>query len=136
MGDDVPVMDLQKAYSFMYYDLLSNQLEVCLVPSTTHRARNGCCSRAVVSKNPKWYRDFCKTYEYDHRKKKAKTIIKRRDILKLLKRLSEGKIVYSKYIEHLTEIAKNIQKDNTWSNEDIKYFEQYGTLPIPFTNQF
>jgi len=129
-------MDLQKAYSFMYYDLLSNQLEVCLVPSTTYRARNGCCCRAVVSKNPKWYQDFCRTYEYDYRKKKAKTIIKRANILITLKALGEGKKPCSKYLDHLTEIAENIQKDNTWSNEDIEYFEQYGTLPIPFTNQF
>jgi len=127
---------LKEAFSYMYYDLLSNQLEVCLVPSTTHRARNGCCSRAVVSKNPKWYQDFCSAYEHDHRKKKAKTIIKRRDTLALLKRLSNGEQVRSKYREHLTDIAETIQKDLAWTTDEVKFFETYGELPMPFTDQF
>ena len=129
-------MTLRETFSYMYYDLLSNQLDVCLVPSTTHRARNGCCSRAVVSKNPKWYQDFCRTYEYDARKKKTKTIIKRANTLRALKALSDGRKSKHKYVEHLTEIAESIQKELNLSSEDMSYFEQYGELPIPFADQF
>ena len=129
-------MTLRETFSYMYYDLLSNQLEVCLVPSTTHRVRNGCCSRAVVSKNPKWYQDFCRTYEYDARKKKMKTIIKRANTLRALKALSEGRASKHKYIDHLTEIAEGIQQELSLSSEEVAFFAEYGTFPEPFKDQF
>jgi len=129
-------MTLREAFSYMYYDLLSNQLDVCLVPSTTHRARNGCCCRAVVSKNPKWYRDFCRAYEYDVRKKKPKTVIKRANTLRALKALSGGRKSKHKYVEHLTEIAEGIQKELNLSSDEVAFFEEYGTFPEPFKDQF
>jgi hypothetical protein len=97
----------QQIYEFMYYDLLSNKLDVYLIPSTNpDRANNGCCSRQVATSNPVWYQDFCSLF-LDKRKK---TIIKCKDTLELLNRLKDGKAIKSKYL--------------------------FGTFPEPFEHQF
>ena len=124
---------MNKIYEYMYWDLMSNQLTVSLVPSTDPgRAANGCCARAVEERNPQWYSEFCDLF-LDHR---GKTFIKRQYILKVLKRLYEGKPCTSKYVGYLEDIAIEIKKTMDVSDEDMEFFIMYGEFPEPFEGQF
>jgi hypothetical protein len=117
----------------MYYDLLSNKLEVYLIPSINPgRASNGCCSRQVATSNSVWYQDFCGLF-LDKRKK---SIIKRKNILELLSRLKDGKITESKYLPYLEDINETLGKELNMSNDDMAFFNEFGTFPEPFDNQF
>jgi hypothetical protein len=137
-------LDLQHAFSFMYIDLLSNYLCVEKVPSKIPEcSKDGGCILQVISKNPEWYQDFCHYYpritQYKGRvyyRKNARTIIKRKNVLSVLKILSEGRVSKSKYVEHLKEYAIQIQKDLDLSDFDVEYFSNYGELPKPFEDQF
>lgn len=126
-------MTLQEAYESMYYDLIINRLDVTLVPSINpDRAANGCCSRVVVSRNPKWYREFCGKY-LDKRKK---TIIKRKDIIRILDRLRKGNTSVSMYKEDLLDIANDMIEEEPITEDDINFFMEFGELPKPFVAQF
>jgi hypothetical protein len=126
-------MTLQEAFSFMYYDLLSNRLDVYLVPSTNpDRAKNGCCSRAVASHNPEWYKELCGMF-LDYR---GKTILKRKSILRILRLLKDGKDSVSKYQPYLRDIAERMAEDLNFSEFELRYFIEFGELPKPFEEQF
>lgn len=126
-------MTLREAYESMYYDLIINRLDVTLVPSINpDRAANGCCSRVVVSRNPKWYREFCEKY-LDERNK---TIIKRKNTLKTLDRLRNNKTTRSKYQEDLLDIANGMIEEEPVTEFDVNFFIEFGELPKPFTGQF
>jgi hypothetical protein len=117
----------------MYYDLLSNKLDIYLIPSTNpDRANNGCCSRRVATSNPAWYRDFCSLF-LDKRKK---SIIKRKEILRLLGKLKNGKTIESKYLSYLEDINETLGKELNMSNDDMAFFIEFGTFPEPFNDQF
>lgn len=123
----------QQIYEYMYYDLLSNKLDVYLVPSKNpDRASNGCCVRNVASTNPKWYQEFCSLF-LDKRKK---TIIKRKGTLILLSRLKDGKTTISKYLPYLEDINEILAKELNVSNEEMAFFIEYGAFPEPFEDQF
>jgi hypothetical protein len=117
----------------MYYDLLSNKLDVYLIPSINpDRANNGCCSRQVATSNPVWYRNFCSLF-LDKRKK---TIIKRKDILEFLNKLKDGKTIKSKYLPYLEDINETLRKELNMSNDDMAFFIEFGTFPEHFEDQF
>jgi len=127
------MLDKLKVYEYMYYDLLSNQLEVCLVPSINpDRAGNGCCARAVVQRNPKWYRDFCALF-LDTR---GKTFIKRRNVLRALNRLKDGKTTRFRWRDYLEDINETLQQDLNITETEADFFAEYGEMPTPFTDQF
>ena len=131
--------ELKDMFKYMYYDLLSNRLDVVLVPSKYPAiAADGGCIRVAVTRNPTWYQSFCLRYKRNplSKRKKPRTIIKRRETLSLLEGLMEGKDMKSKYLDHLTEIAKSLSEEMNLSHFDIEFFEMYGELPEPFTDQF
>jgi hypothetical protein len=129
-------MDIKDAYNFLYYDLVSNTLEVVLVPSQKDDIGS---IRAVCSKNPAWYQDLCKMYlrsDQSPRKKKKRTIVKRIEVLRVLDRLRKGKSTRSQFLWYLHDIAQSIAENDDISEADIQFFEQYGELPEPFRDQF
>src|SRR5262249_22352957 len=79
----------------LYDDLREHRLEVVLVPSRDPDcALRGGMIRAVQSKNPKWYSEFCERYptsRYRVRRHKSDTLIKRQHTLRALKMLAEGR---------------------------------------------
>ncbi len=98
----------------MFDELESQRLEVQLVPLNP-RLRNyneGGCKRVVVSKSPRWYSALCGRHlscrKRNHRKPDTK--IKRRSILRILKRLCDGKPSISKYAEELRRISQRLPK--------------------------
>ena len=80
-------------------DLLNDlaEQELCVVVSR--------CTRVVVSRNPAWYRNLCAAFPKHRKRPRAKkhpdTRIVRRDVLRLLERVSAGLPVRSYIIEHL-----------------------------------
>ncbi len=132
-------MRLQQSFEFMYYELLNEKLEVCLIPSLIPEiAADGGCRRAVVQANPQWYRDLCGMYPRDGstNRKNPRTIVKRQYTLKVLFRLKNGYNSRSKYAPYLRDIAEQLIKDSNITDEQINFFVQYGDLPQPFTDQF
>ena len=95
----------------MLAELSSHRLHVMLVPLNPNRRgyNEGGCKR-VCDRNPRWYSQFCSRHlssrVRNHRK--LDTRIKRRDILRILTRLSAGLPSSSKYAEELLDIARRI----------------------------
>ena len=89
-------------------ELESSQLEVILVPQR-HRTNEGGMIRVAASKNVKWYQDLCARFPSSRRRKNSAsdTKIKRQDIIKVLKNLTETGHSPSIYAPTLTSIAKN-----------------------------
>lgn len=93
----------------MLDQLESHRLEVQLVPLNPRlRGFNeGGMKRVVANKNATWYRIFCAHHlssrKRNHRKPDTK--IKRADILRILKRLTDGKPTRSKYAAELRRIS-------------------------------
>ena len=125
----------------MLGELKANKLEVILIPSQTDRRKSGCRTRAVNSRNPKWYRELCAKYprhNADPQKIKVQTQVRRKTILSVLKRLISNKPTKfgpgrkierwdtSKYDEYLLKIAQrkhdifmNASPDNYDPMEDM-----------------
>jgi hypothetical protein len=133
-------MTLRQAYEFMYYELLSNKLDVCLIPSIyPDIAADGGCYRAVSQNNPNWYSELCRQYPRDGqsiRRKKIRTIVKRQEILRTLCRLKDGYPCKSKHLCYLKDVADQLIVDSSMSDDDIRFFTTFGELPKPFTEQF
>ncbi len=95
-------------------DLLESQrLEVQLVPLNP-RMRNynaGGMKRVAANRNTKWYSDFCRRHLSSRKRNRRKwdTRIKRANILRILRRLAEGKTSRSKYAAELRQIAAKVQ---------------------------
>lgn len=92
---------------WMLDDLLGNRLEVAKLPS-----RLGGYTRVVVSQNAPWYQEFCRKYEGYRRVKKwkkARTIIKRSDTAKALRRMILGNFS-GVYAERLLEAATQLER--------------------------
>jgi len=105
-------LDLIPLLDEMYYELSSERLEVCLIPSRDPEvAAYGGMIRAVTSRNPAWYRSLCNDYPCTRAKKrkgkKDYTKIKRRDILKILERMIRNKKSNSIYAEQMLDVAKD-----------------------------
>lgn len=100
-------MTIQDYAKHMLEELEAGWLEVCKVPS-----REGGYIRVPVSVIAEWYSRFCRRYMGRRRKyPKPRTIIKRRDTIKALKHLEEGKnnTVYTK---RLVDFIENFYRYN------------------------
>ena len=95
-------------FKCLLWSLQNSSLEVILVPSRDREiASRGGMIRAVVSKNPDWYRKLCEDYPSARTRRSFKpdTKIKRNNIIKVLEKLSKGQKVRSKYVDDLRKIA-------------------------------
>lgn len=94
----------------MLAELESHQLQVMLVPLNPRlRGYNeGGCKRVACDRNVKWYRDLCLRHLSSRVRnhKKPDTKIKRRDILRILGRLADGRGSISKYAPELLAIGR------------------------------
>jgi hypothetical protein len=88
-------------------ELESSCLEVMLVP-LRRPANVGGCYRVASNRNATWYRQFCGRHlsvRMRHRRL-PDTRIKRRDIVRILSRLSTGTTSRSKYAPELIALAR------------------------------
>lgn len=96
----------------MLDELESFRLEVQLVPlNPKMRGFNeGGMKRVVANKNARWYRELCAKHLSSRKRnhRKLDTKIKRQNILRILRRLAEGKPSRSKYAAELVKISGRI----------------------------
>jgi hypothetical protein len=92
--------ELRKTAGIMRAELERSRLTVALAPCERGRANN--MIRAVDSKNPEWYRAFCRQYPSSRRRKRKKpdTAIKRANTLRALSELEQGEMK-TEYAERL-----------------------------------
>lgn len=98
---------------FMLDDLLSNQLEVCLVPGRDWQPGQASNKiRAVQTENAEWYRRFCRMYKSARKYKGThfKTAIKRRETVKALEGIVDRRSGGTIYAERLEEFIKSEAK--------------------------
>lgn len=130
-------MKLKEAYKFMLCELISNHLEVILVPSKFEDiAKDGGKIRVVVSQNADWYRQLCSKYCIKNNRKNKRTIINRKNIESILTRLSNGKSTKSKYHNDLKEFAEDYIERFDFSADELNFIELYGELPVDWNEQF
>jgi len=104
---------LQGTLEFMYQELKKNKLRVCLVkaPEQNHP---GHMIRVVENKNPWWYQELCRSYpdgrKENHLKKKPRTKLKRKAILKVLERMYIIGLSKSPYAKDILELAKEYEE--------------------------
>ncbi len=96
----------------MLDELESHRLEVQLVPLNP-RLRNwnaGGMKRVVADRNAEWYRKFCEKHPSSRKRvaRKHDTKIKRASIIRILRRLCDGKPSVSKYAEELRRIGARV----------------------------
>lgn len=77
-------------------DLESHRLTVALAPLRRPANPEG-RRRVLIDQNPKWYRELCSRHAVYRGKRKQSTRVKRRDTLRVLGRLAEGRRTWSKY---------------------------------------
>ena len=117
-NDLIPLLDE------MYFELSSERLEVCLIPSKQEGcAKDGGMIRAVCAQNPEWYQKLCFNYPCTRTKKRSNrkdhTRIKRRNVLQLLERMVRNKKSNSMYAGDLLEVAKTRKElyEIPWKNQ-------------------
>ena len=96
----------------MLEQLESHRLEVMLVPLNP-RLRGYCeggCKRVCVDVPPKWYRQLCRDNLSSRgiRRGKPDTKIKRRNVLRALTRLVDGRGYHGKYRHELLAVADRV----------------------------
>jgi hypothetical protein len=98
--------DLAAALGEMRDELDANRLEVVLVPQR-HFTNEGGMIRCAVSKNAKWYRDFCASHASTRTRKKSAfdTRIRRANTLRTLAAILTGD-TRSVYAAELLAIAR------------------------------
>lgn len=102
-------IELREALSLMLEELESNRLEVMLVPQ--RRRTNECgMIRVAVSKNAKWYRDFCAQYPSGRFRRNAApdTRIKRAQTERTLRRLLAGVPARGEYAHRILPLARRL----------------------------
>ena len=93
---------MRAVFDLMLEELESSRLEVVKVPSVY-----GGYVRVPVSVNAEWYSWFCKKYTTSRRRfQKTRTIIKRRDTIRALRRLIVGN-TRGIYAQRLIEFARD-----------------------------
>ena len=90
----------------MLAELESSRLEVVLVPSKRHTNEGGMI-RVAASRNCNWYRRFCLSHPSSRKRnhRKPDTRIRRKDIVRILTRMTNGLPTRSKYANELRKIA-------------------------------
>lgn len=98
----------------MLEQLEAHRLEVMLVPLNPRlRGYNeGGCKRVCVDVPPRWYRALCRDHLSSRgvRRGKPDTKIKRRNVLRALTRMVDGRGYGGKYREEILRIANNVTK--------------------------
>lgn len=99
--------ELRMGLEFALAELEGNRLEVILVPSRVY-VNEGGCIRVAISKNARWYREFCADYPSGRNRRKAgsDTRIKRANIVSVLNTLINRGDSRSAYAPHLLKIAQ------------------------------
>lgn len=117
--------EIRQAATAMLGDLEIYRLEVYLIPSKYPEiALRGGKIRAVYNRNPDWYQQLCALH-LTHRTKPRRgrraagdTIIKRRNTLRALEKISKGQFAGSIYIDRLMpfvdQIARRQRKESLW----------------------
>lgn len=79
----------------MIADLETDQLEICLIPSTLQHQPTELKRRAVITQNPRWYQRFCaewpKNRSRPRRKNKPDTRIVRANTIAALYEIASGR---------------------------------------------
>ena len=128
----IPILDE------MYYELSTEQLEVCLVPEYQHDDdMSGRMIRAVTGQNPDWYKELCARYPSTRkRRKRDDTKIKRAYTLVLLERMMRRGKSMSMYVEDLLEVAR--EREELYQTYQKSALECLCVTEeaIPWDNQF
>lgn len=114
MGGCVPTPVQLALLRGMLDELEEQRLEVVLVPSRRwEEARRGGCIRAVVGRNPEWYRKLCVRHVSSRYRKSRKpdTRIKRQHVLRVLRRLVAGLPSTSPYVRDLVDLTRYARRD-------------------------
>lgn len=95
---------------YLLAELESNSLQVCLAPSK-RRINESDQIRVALSRNANWYRAMCAKFQSGRKKSRTNfdTLIKRRETLKALNRLIEGRAKGTIYEARILAIAKGIK---------------------------
>lgn len=98
--------DGKRGLEWLLAELEGHQLQVALVPAR-REVNAGACVRVAVSRNARWYRDFCGRHPSGRLRRNAApdTRIKRAHVRRLLARLIAGEAVRSKYAPELKRLA-------------------------------
>lgn len=115
---DPSAAELAAAAESMIADLDQMRLDVCLVPQPPeYDSRGGRMIRAVVSRNPEWYRALCSEYQKSRtrprrgRRAARDTKIDRAATLAALRLIASGgggTIYAGRLMPHVTDRAKSI----------------------------
>jgi hypothetical protein len=88
----------------MLFDLQAYELEVVLVPAPDPR-HSGHKIRVAQNQNARWYQEFCAQYRSNRRGRKWRTRIKRRETIRALENILDGK-TEGLYVERLLEFIR------------------------------
>ena len=123
---------LRPILAAMLESMLDCRLEVTLIPSVVPDcAADGGMIRAVVDRNPAWYRDLCASYPSERRRGgrvhrgEPKTRVKRHTAMAVLVELLHGGS-RSKYAQDLLDVARGFEER---AGEDVggwMFAEDYG----------
>jgi hypothetical protein len=99
------------AYEQILNELESHMLVTVLVPSKRSDRRESDMIRCNLSVPPTWFRRLCARYPSSRgvRRGKFDTVLRRANVLSLLRGLAAGRTVRSKYLADLAGIAENIK---------------------------
>ncbi|WP_309387053.1 hypothetical protein [Cerasicoccus frondis] len=92
----------------MINELESHQLLVVLAPAP-RPMHEGHMVRVPYDRNPVWYRRLCAAFTSARRSGKLTTRIRRASVLRILKRLNEGKGSDSYLVPYLRNTAKAME---------------------------
>lgn len=111
---------LARALESLLEELEANRLEVALIPQRV-RTNEGGCVRVAISKNARWYRDFCAAYSSSRVRRNAApdTAIRRENTVRALRSLLAGRSG-GKYGPHLVAIAKAAMRRTSAMDTAIK----------------
>jgi hypothetical protein len=116
----------------MMYEFMDQKLEVCLIPPKEQEWEDrGTMHRVATSVNPEWYQKMCAEFPRPVQPSqpvekgiKKRTIVKRRDTVKLFERLLKYLKSKSKYAPYLIdeaqrrlELCQDAEGIEPWNNQ-------------------
>lgn len=103
--------NVDEGLRWMLEDLGEWRLDVTLKPAPEPAYRDHKV-RAVTSLNPLWYQDLCARCpgKAHPRRPRSATAVRRRDVVRVLKRLLRGHRGFSKYEDRLVRIAASYRE--------------------------
>jgi len=129
--------NLRGFFADMLYELQTQRFKACQVPDIRPTALEGKNIWIIESRNPRWYSQLIRKYpknrfkKWKWQKKASKSLreadsrIVRRDIERILQKLSQGLPVSSIYLDDLLDIAKERLKcgEKCIADEEIYLWE-------------